>query len=209
VQQTVPDSLGRFVFCPVLPGTYDVVAVALTNNGTVAYSATVVTGVQPGNAVGNLPLVAPSGTTTPASLTGSVTTVTAGSAATSADVQVSALQQVTVNSTPLTFTVPLAEQAAFSTTVTTQTGGSCGTVGCASYTLVVPAIQPNVGVFNVNGTTFAQGSGAVSYTVDAQAFQPNSTTNTDCTPSRITSPPVTVTAGASSAVPTLAFTGCT
>ena len=61
IMETVTDASGAFSFCPVAAGTYDVVAVAV--NGTqIAYAATVIIGVQPGNTLGAVPLVAQSGT---------------------------------------------------------------------------------------------------------------------------------------------------
>src|SRR5262249_868773 len=57
VMETVPDSAGNFVFCPVLAGTYDVV-IAAVNGSNVAYSAQIITGVQPGAALGTLTLSA-------------------------------------------------------------------------------------------------------------------------------------------------------
>jgi hypothetical protein len=70
VMETVADTLGNFVFCPVPAGSYDVVAAAVNGSGT-AYAATVITGVQPGNALGTVPLVAESSAnTSQASITG-------------------------------------------------------------------------------------------------------------------------------------------
>ena len=69
VMQTVTDSSGAFSFCPVAAGTYDVV-VAAVSGIQVAYAVTVITGVQPGKALGSVPLVAQSGmSTAPASIT--------------------------------------------------------------------------------------------------------------------------------------------
>src|SRR5579864_597785 len=76
IMETVTDAGGAFVFCPVASGTYDVVAVAVTG-AQVAYGSTVITGVQPGDALGTVPLlVQAGGNTSPASITGQITTST-------------------------------------------------------------------------------------------------------------------------------------
>ena len=81
IMETVTDSSGAFSFCPVAAGTYDVVAAAVSG-AQVAYGATVITGVQPGSALGTVPLVAETEPSTgPASITGQIRTST-GSAAT-------------------------------------------------------------------------------------------------------------------------------
>src|SRR5215470_10228668 len=53
VMQTLTDSTGGFVFCPVPAGSYDVVAAAV-DGAQAAFGATVITGVQPGNALGTV-----------------------------------------------------------------------------------------------------------------------------------------------------------
>ncbi len=92
-------------------GTYDVVAVAVSGT-QVAYGSTVITGVQPGNALGTVPLIAQAGAnTTAASITGQITTST-GSAGTAADISLSALQPVSESGTTVLVTIPLAAQSA-------------------------------------------------------------------------------------------------
>src|SRR5258708_23193855 len=144
IMETVTDSGGAFVFCPVTAGIYDVVAVAINGVG-VAYGATVITGVQPGNALGTVPLVAEGGANkSPASITGQVTTST-GSAATSADISVSALQAISVNGSTVLVTIPLAAQSAATATLTTAAAANCpAKADCASYTLSVPPLNPSV-----------------------------------------------------------------
>jgi hypothetical protein len=213
IMETVTDSSGAFSFCPVASGTYDVVAVAV--NGTqVAYAATVITGVQPGNALGMVPAVAQTGTSTaPASITGEITTST-GSAATAADISLSALQPI---SSSQMVTIPLAGQSATTANFTTAAGSTCpAKTDCATYTLSVPALNPSVGAF-VAGTSqkpAAPAAGAVNYTIDAFAFTTDGTSTPDCSPSEMqtgsttTNTPLTVTSGTSAAAATLAFSGC-
>ncbi len=208
LMEVVPDANGNFTFCPVPPGTYDVIAVAL-NGSNVAYAATITTGVQPGNALGNIPLIAQTGpSTAPATVGGTVTTTT-GSAAAAADISVSPLQAITGK----LVTIPLTQG---SSTVTTAGGASCpSNTDCADYSLTVPAMNPNIGAFSSGGTTYTQDTvSAVSYTVDALAFVVSSGGTADCSPSELQTASLkgggslTVTPGASFTAATLAFTGC-
>jgi uncharacterized protein DUF4382 len=213
IMETVTDSSGAFSFCPVAAGTYDVV-IAAVNGAQVAYAATVITGVQPGNALGTVPLVAETGANTaPGSLTGQITTST-GSAATSADISLSALQPI---SSSLLVTIPLAAQSAATANVTTAAGSSCpAKTDCATYTLAVPALNPSVGAFAAAASQkpAAPASGAVNYTIDARAFTTASTPTSDCSPSDMqTKSTTTNTAlvampGMSTSAATLAFSGC-
>jgi hypothetical protein len=212
IMETVTDSNGNFVFCPVAAGTYDVVAVAI-NGAHVAYGATVITGVQPGNSLGMVPLLAETGTNTaPASIMGQVTTST-GSAATAADIAISALQPI---SSTLLVTIPLAAQSASTANLTTAASASCpAKTDCASYTLSVPALNPSVGAFSTSGTQkpAAPASGPAGYTVDARAFVTGGMTP-DCSPSEMqtsstsTNTNLTATPGANVSAATLAFSGC-
>jgi hypothetical protein len=195
LMQATPDSTGAFNFCPVPAGTYDVVAVAV-NGANVAYAATITTGVPQGTAIGSIPMNAVTGAnTTPGSITGQVTSVNASNAATAADVLLSALQTVTATN----YTIPAGTQSA---TLSVPTP--------ASYTMTLPPVNPTVGAFSASGTTYAAGAaGNASYVVEGQAFVPMSGGATDCTQTKLTTAPVTVSAGGSIAAPTLAFTGCT
>ncbi|HTT19788.1 MAG TPA: DUF4382 domain-containing protein [Candidatus Sulfotelmatobacter sp.] len=213
VMQTVTDASGAFSFCPVAAGTYDVV-VAAVSGSQVAYAITVITGVQPGNALGIVPVVAQTGTNAaPGSITGEVTTST-GSAATSADISISALQAV---SSSLMVTVPLAGQSATSAQLTTAAGASCPTnTACANYTLSVPALNPSVGAFVAAASQkpALPAAGPVNYTLDAFAFTTDGTSTPNCNPSEVktstttANTPLTVTSGQSSTAATLSFSGC-
>lgn len=132
IMETVSDASGAFSFCPVAAGTFDLVAVAV-NGMQVAYAATVITGVQPGNALGVVPVVAPSGTNAaPASISGEVTTST-GTAATAADISLSVLEAI---SSSLLVTIPLGSQPASAANLTTASGAGCpAKTDCATYTL--------------------------------------------------------------------------
>ena len=215
VRQTIVDPTdGTFVFCPVDSGqTYDVVAVAI-DGANVAYAATITTGVQAGNTLGNVPMYATTGASAaPASITGVVTS-TGSSGGTVVDLTVSALQQVTLNSSNINFTIPLAGQAPPGATATLSTAPSGGSLvcpagtDCAQYTLAVPAVNPTLGIFATGGTTYTPGAtGAVNYTVEAQAFNPASAGATFCT-SPVQTTTVAVTAGQSVTAAALNFTGC-
>ena len=212
VMETVAEPNGGFSFCPLPAGTYDVVVSAVNGSGNV-YAATVITGVQPGNTLGNVPLTP---ALLPASITGMITTST-GTAPTSADLSLSALQLISVNNASVLVTVPLAAQSMSTATVSTAAGFACpATTDCASYTLSVPAANPSVGSFmaNANQSPAAPPGGAVNYTIDAIAFVPGAAPQLDCSPSEMqasqtsTNTPLVVTAGTPTTAATLAFTGC-
>ena len=212
IMETVTDSNGQFAFCPVLAGTYDLVVTAINGAGT-AYAATVITGVQPGDALGTIPLTAAAA---PASVTGQITSST-GSAAVAIDLSVSALQPVTVNGSNVLITTPLAQQSAATASLTTAPSGSCPpNTDCVSYTLSIPAANPSVGAFNTSGIQIPAPppAGLVSYTIDAVAVVPGSAGTSDCNPSNLqtsqtnSNAALTVLPGSAVTATTLAFTGC-
>jgi hypothetical protein len=213
IMETVTDASGAFSFCPVAAGTYDVVAAAVSGS-QVTYAATVITGVQPGNALGTVPLVAQTGTNTaPGSITGQITTST-GSAATAADISLTALQPI---SSSTMVTVPLAGQSAAAANLTTAAGTTCpANTDCASYTLSVPALNPSVGTFTAAASQkpAAPVAGPANYEIDAFAFTTDGTSTLNCSPSEmktsstITNTPLTATSGQSVAAATLAFSAC-
>jgi hypothetical protein len=215
VMETLSDSTGAFVFCPVAAGTYDVVAAGINAN-QVAYAGTIIMGVQPGNALGTVPLTAESGSNqAPGSIAGEITSNT-GTAPISIDITLSALQAISVNGSTLLVTIPLAMQSSATVTLSTAAGTSCpANTDCVLYTLSVPASNPSVGAFSTSGaqTPAPPLSGPVNYTMDALAFISGSGTP-DCTQSDLetssttTNTPLTVTAGGSVTAATLAFTGC-
>lgn len=215
IMQTTVASDGSFVFCPVTTGTYDVVAVAVNGTGG-SYAATITTGVGAGTALGNVPMVAVTGTTvSQATIQGKVTSANASATGTAIDAVLSALQSVGTGTGTLT-TIPLIPQMGSTLSVTTAAGATCPVnTFCFDYSLGVPAANPNVGAFASAGTTYTQATGGtVNYTVGAQAFVPGSGGTANCTPSSLTtssnnlSTPLTVTAGTPSTAATLAFTGC-
>jgi hypothetical protein len=197
------------------------VVAAAVNGAGVSYAATITSGVQPGNALGLVPLAAQTGANSgPASLTGVVTTAgeipglrgtTAAAAA--ADVSLSALQTATISSTStLSVTIPLAQQSSATVvlpTVATSAALICpANSGCAAYTLSLPATAPTTGVFGVSGTFYIASTVAASYVVQGHAFLPSSGGKDDCSPSIVSSTAIAVTPGNSFTVPNLNFTGC-
>jgi hypothetical protein len=209
VMETVAASNGGFAFCPVPQGTYDIVAVAVDGQGN-TYSATVITGVQPGNTLGTVPL---SPAATPASITGPITSST-GSAGTAVDLVASALQSI---GNSVLATVPLAQQSAATATLGTASSLACpASTDCVSYTFSLPGANPSIGTFNSNGnqTPAVPASGSANYTIDANAFLPGSAGLPDCSPSNLqtsttnTNATLSVTPGTSATAATLAFTGC-
>ncbi len=213
VMEVLVGANGAFVFCPVPAGTYDVVISAIDGSGT-AYAATVITGVQPGNALGNVPLTAAA---LPATINGQITSST-GAAGTVADLTVSALQPITVNSTNILITTPLPQFPSATATLVTAPGVGCPpNTDCVSYALKVPAANPSVGAFVTTGnqTPAVPAAGAVNYTMDALAFVPGQGNTPDCAPNShlqtnqtVTSTPLVVTSNNAVSASTLAFTGC-
>jgi Domain of unknown function (DUF4382) len=206
---TLTDASGRFVFCPLPTGTYDVVIVGISNTG-VAYAPSVVTAVTTGSATGNILLYSPSVGTAAATLQGQVTAQNGASpsAGVAVDVQLSALERV---SGGLVVTVPLLPtsiQPSAVLALATAAGGSCAAgVDCASYGLQLPAAAPYVGVAAAGGPALTQ-SAAASYVIDGLAFTPSAGGTMDCSPSALQSTAVIPVAGAQAPVQTLAFTGC-
>jgi hypothetical protein len=213
IMQTTTDAAGGFVLCPVPAGTYDVVVVAVSGTG-VAYAATITSGVQPGNALGNIPMIAQTGTTTTqASITGQITT-TSG-AATSADITLSALQSATIGGSAVNVTIPLAQQSSATASVSTASGSCPAGTNCVTYTIAVPAMQPNIGAFVAGATAYTQSTTTpVNYSVEGQAFVPGSGATQDCVPPIMTVNTITgggalsVTPGVTANAAVMAFVGC-
>jgi len=229
MMQTAADANGNFRFCPLPTGTFDIVVVAVGPKN-LPYNATAIVNVPNGTNL-SVPLLAETGATAPAVLQG-VVTATTGTAGATADVTLSALQQISIGMTTREITVPLQTIPATATTPEVDSTGlisvassmSCPTgastkTNCAQYTLVVPASNPNVGVFTSSGVTFtAPASGDVLFSVDAQATVPmNAPANggaADCSPSEIvmakdaTNMSLKVTAAMTTNVGEIDFKGC-
>jgi hypothetical protein len=215
VLQTKSDAAGNFVLCPVPAGTYDLVATAVSN-ANVAYAATIVTGVAPGATFTEIPMIAQTGTSTaPASIGGQVTTTKAPAAATPADITVSALQQITAGGSTYRVTIPLAQQQASTLSIATAAGACPSNTDCASYTMSVPAMWPNIGAYSSGTITFAQSTVTpVAYELDAQAFVQGSGGTQNCSPSVLSvitlsgGGNINVTPAANLTATTFTFAGC-
>jgi len=216
------DSTGHFRFCPLPAQPFDVIVDAMPSSGP-AYDATAIFNVTGGTDLGAIPLVAEtpatSGASTgPGTIQGTITAIN-GTAGASIDTNVSALQTVMVSGASHTITVPLFANSNSSVSITSST--SCPTGApkgafCGSYTLVVPASNPEVGTFSAGKVTFtAPASGDVLYTVEADATNP-ATNLTICSPpsqtaSKDTSTPpalLKVTPGATTSAAEIDFSGC-
>ncbi len=218
VAQKKTGSDGRFTFCFISAGTFDIVAA--TTNSTATYNATVTLSVPTGVNMGDIALVPEGGGTLPAEIRGQITTA-AGNGAAAADISLSALQAA---NNSLIVTIPLFDGSTPNVSTISDAGCPSGT-DCVIYTLYVPASNPQVGTFNPTGpTTYspfppppvppAPPSVDVHYWVNARAFVPGSDPPTsDCSPSSLpaifdASTQVTVTAG-NPTDKNFAFTGCT
>ncbi len=207
---TVADpTTGGFVFCPLLTGHYDIVAVAVDGSGTV-YSAGVETGLQPGDAAGNIPLV-PSGAQ--ATINGLVTSQSATSGAVAIDARVAALQPV--NPAGLLVTIPLLpSQNLTSGEYVTAVGSGCPTgTDCVNYSLQVPAAWPNSGAYAASGATFSQPT-TVPLTAAIAVRAETADGVLDCSVSdmkittMVPAGPLTLLPGATTTATTVAFTSC-
>ncbi len=219
VMQTTLDASGNFIFCPVPTGTYDVVAVLQATSGatTVAYAATVTSGVQPGNALGEITMHAQaSPNTQQGSINGLVSTA-GTSGAISEDMALSALQQMMIGGSSVQVTIPLAQQRSTLLSETTVSNASCpANTDCVTYGFTLPAALPYLGAFSPTGASYAQIPGSsVNYTVDALAFQPGSGSTATCSPSeQMTSvqqdgtTPLALTSGSTITAKTIQFAGC-
>jgi len=215
------DSTGHFRFCPLPGQAFDLVVDAMTSS--TAYDATAIFNVTGGTDLGAIPLVAEtpatSGASTgPGTIQGTITAIN-GTVGASINTNVNALQTVMVSGASHTFTVPLFANSNSSVSITSST--SCPTGApkgafCGSYTLVVPASNPEVGVFSAGKVTFtAPASGDVLYTVEADATNPTSNAAM-CSPSSQTASkdtstppaPLKVTPGATSNAAEIDFSGC-
>jgi hypothetical protein len=215
IMETKADALGHFVFCPVPAGTYEVVVAAVSDKG-VGYAATVTTGVQPGNALGQIQMFAQTGTSTaPATVKGTVTSST-GSAPVIIDVVLSALQPVKVGTTDYTVTVPLALQNSTTLTTTTAAGQCPANTDCIDYSIALPAVNATGAAFSATGTSYVANTATpVNYTIEGAAFKSPANDTPTCTePVRSVSKlsdgtsPLAVTPGNTFTAQTLAFSGC-
>lgn len=218
----VTDSTGHFRFCPLPGQAFDVVVDAMTTSGT-AYDATAIFNVTGGTDLGAIPLVAEmpatsGASTSPGTIQGALTAIN-GMTGASVDVTVSALQTVMVSGASHTFTVPLFTNSTSSVSISSSTSCPMGApkgAFCGSYSLVVPASNPEVGTFSAGKVTFtAPASGDVLYTVEADATNP--TTNAAmCSPSSQTASkdtstppaPLKVTPGVTTTAAEIDFSGC-
>ena len=229
VMEAAADSSGNFRFCPLPTGPFDIVAVALGPHN-LPYNATAVLNVPNGVSLGAIPLIAEMGATAPAVLRGFVT-ASGSMGDASVDVSLAALQSVTFGSgmtsrqlnIPLQTIPPTAGSAEVDSIglVAVSSNASCPSgspmnANCAQYALVVPASNPNVGVYSSSGISYAAPvAGDVLFTVDANAAVPMSGGVADCSPSEITTSkdannqPLEVTAGSMANVARIDFTGCT
>lgn len=194
------------------------------------YNATAILNVPNGVNLGAIPLIAEVSATAPAVLQGFVTA--GGSmAGANIDVSLAALQSVTSASgmTSRQLNIPLqtilatgsAAEVDSTGLVTVSSNAACPSgspmnANCAAYTLVVPASNPSVGEYASSGINYAPPvAGDVLFDVDANSAVPMSGGVADCSPSEISTSkdvnnqPLAVTAGSTTNVARIDFTGCT
>jgi hypothetical protein len=213
--QALTDSTGHFSFCPLPIGaTFDIVADAVV--GATAYNATVVLNVPGGTSVGAIPLIAETSPPTgPGTIQGSVTSLN-GAAGANLDVSASAFQSVALSgggTRPVTIPALLGSTSIFNVEASNPCpDGRPAGAYCGSYSLILPASNPNIGSFSAGTITYtAPVSGNVLYQVEARASSGGSPI---CSPSSLTTSkdstnqPLKVTAGATTTASRLDFSGC-
>jgi hypothetical protein len=191
IMQKLTGSDGRFIFCPLPPGTYDVVVSA--KNQTMTYNATITLGVGVGTAMGDIPLYIASRS---ANINGQVVAEITGSGLW-VDIDISALKYAILSLPTLRVTIPVFSGSTPSsttpTTVTAQNGSP------ANYSLLVSIGDLHVGTYNSVGTSYNLVTG--DYLINAQAK--GCTESSQLTGSLSENPQGTITA------PLITFTGCT
>ena len=178
LMRTAANADGSFVLCPVPQGTYDLVAVGVDGEN-VAYSAGVETGIQSGQIAGEIPLVPG---TRQGVLQGLMATqrTLMPAVPTAAAMQADALQQVGASGT--TITVPLLPtQSPYNEAMLTAGVGNCpaGT-DCASYSMLLPTVAPNVVACSQQTAQFTQQGSSPGYTAESFAQIPESGGAPDC-----------------------------
>jgi hypothetical protein len=219
--QATTDANGNFNFCPLPMGAaFDLVIVAINGAG-IAYNATVVANIPVGSSLGKIPLVAETGTATgPGTIQGFVTALN-GTAGGTIDVSMSALQTIPLSGGGTRqVTIPLQGASTGLVSVSSATGCPTGApvgANCAKYTLIVPASNPEVGMFSAGTVTFTVPAPApVLYAVEADAAMPMSGGVPDCMPASVTvtndasTPPIplAVSAGTTTTAALINFSGC-
>jgi len=183
IAQTTTGPVGDFIICPLPSGSYDVVVAAKDSLKNIIYNATVTLQVPLGTAMGQIPLIQPTGQTGTESgtISGQVTTANPVGLPTSANLSLSALQQAG----SLLVTIPPLPGLPSSTPNLPSENGT------ASYTLVLPPSNPSVGTFSASPPTFYSPPTPAPgiYFVNAQAFVPMSFSSNpgspDCNPSSL------------------------
>ncbi len=216
VRQARTDAQGNFVFCPLPAGNYDVVVAAetacSTGMGNTTYNATVAFKVPPGTALNNLPLVAestPPACSSPATLSGQVTTAKSGGGASTTQVALLAYQQAVSGGTTFQVLIPAFGVGTQPPTVTTTPTPTPSTPVCPSgtdcfnYSLLVPASPPEASTFTSGSLPAPSPQSSSNYILSGSVSACSPKTPT---PLNVTS--LAVTAGMTTNVSTLAFTGC-
>ena len=217
-RSTLAGADGTFVFCPLPAGTYDVVIVGTRSDGSM-YAPAIITGVSVGSTTGmvqlNLAATATSATSV-TTLNGEVTSQNSSNQGTVADVTLTALTTIGTTS-PVTYTIPLpptSTQNSFGLAV--ETAAPSGTnvctpasgVDCTNYSMSLPASGVYIGAWSASGASLTANATWGNYTVDGVAVVPGSGGTSDCSPSELKSPAITLTATGTQPVSTLGFTQC-
>jgi hypothetical protein len=180
VAETRPDSSGNFNLCPVMAGTYDVVASGLRTDTGVTYGATATMDVTAGASLGTVPVLAVNAVPASAStVLASTNTAVAAAQPAQADVTITALQA----GGPRAITVPLIGGPSSTLNLATQPSASCPSgTDCADFQLSLPAASPVLGEFSPSGTSYIPSAGTASFQVEGTTFAPLSGASPFCSP---------------------------
>lgn len=217
--QAAADAMGNFNFCPLPVGTtFDVVAVAINGAG-VAYNASIALNVPGGTNLGTIPLVPEKGNPSGAATIQGFVTATTGTAPSTIDVAVSAMQAVALSG-GMTRSVSIPAEGQSTNNIAVSSNTNCPIsaplhANCAQYTLNEPASNPSVGAFSAGKISYAPpASGDVLYSVGAEAFAPMQGGVTSCKPPAMstsldsTGNPLKAAAGATVTAKEIDFSGC-
>lgn len=219
---------GSFGFCPVPPGTYEVVAAAIlppndATNATITTDVTVSANGGPNDLV--IPLLDDG--VGPALLEGLFTTqMSSSSAGSGDDIAFAGVQPFAGNSgtvqaivPALTGTIP---STATATTLSSPTGANCpdlspptcpADTNCECFTLALPASNPVIGAAGSMYATPAPSPSPAGFAVTGSASKIGSPSTPECSPANMITDPTSlfiVTGGAvtSATSPTLSFNSC-
>ncbi|MGH9489140.1 MAG: DUF4382 domain-containing protein [Terriglobales bacterium] len=212
LMQTFTNASGSFLFCPVPPGKYEIVAGAVSAGGG-QYSPTAVLQVPNGASLSTppLPLYAGNGLNAQAAaISATLTSAAAGGAPTPVSVLLTLQEQITpAGAQTYSLAIPLPTQTSAVLATTTATGCSGGSACAGPVTLEAPAMLVSFAAYQPGTLQFLNNTNSpAAYLLDARAYAAGGGGAPACTPAEVTVNPGQISPNAHLTAPTLAFTGC-